>query len=77
MANVKIASIQARQLNATAALLGLRTVIGPALWAFYDAFQDQEIVQVDARVFGFIPIRINIHVRDLRPLFETLAGPHP
>lgn len=38
------------------------------IWAFYDSQPDRVILKV-----AFIKIR----VRDLRPLFEALAGPKP
>jgi hypothetical protein len=39
-----------------------------AIWLFYDANPDRVILKV-----SFIRIR----VRDLRVLFELMAGPHP
>lgn len=39
-----------------------------AIWMFYDSNPDRVIVKV-----SFIKIR----VRDLRVLFEMMAGPHP
>ena len=64
-----LAEVKANNGITDAILNAARPVFAAAIWIWYDANADEVLFSK----WKFIKIR----VRDLRPLVEAIAGPHP